>query len=269
VDIKDVKRGRPALDPDLILSELAKTSSKWLDIKVFAQVESTNDLAISQLSKVSNDSVFAITADEQLKGRGRLQREWHSPFGAGVALSVSIPSKLFSCEISAIPLLVGIAANNCLKALGVNAKLKWPNDLMIETKSDELKKIGGILVQRQDDYVVIGIGINVDLHEEELPTENATSLSLLGVESSRESLISALLVQLEAVTKLSSDEWVDLYTSDSATIGTQVSVARKSESTVTGTASAVLKSGELQLDTENGQIVITSGDVLQVRPTLR
>jgi hypothetical protein len=75
VDIKDVKRGRPALDPDLILSELAKTSSKWLDIKVFAQVDSTNDLAISQLSNVSQDSVFTITADEQLKGRGRLDNK--------------------------------------------------------------------------------------------------------------------------------------------------------------------------------------------------
>jgi BirA family biotin operon repressor/biotin-[acetyl-CoA-carboxylase] ligase len=269
VDIKDVKRRRPALDPALILSELAKTSSKWLDIKVFAQVDSTNDLAIAELSKVSNDSVFAITADEQLKGRGRLQREWHSPFGAGIALSVSIPTKAFSCEVSAIPLLVGIAANNCLKSLGANAKLKWPNDLMIETKSSELKKIGGILVQRQDHYVVIGIGINVDLQADELPTQNATSLSLLDIQVSRETLIAALIAQLESVTKLSSDDWVELYTQDSSTIGTQVSVARKSESVVIGLATAVLKSGELLLDSEDGLIEITSGDVLQVRPTVR
>jgi BirA family biotin operon repressor/biotin-[acetyl-CoA-carboxylase] ligase len=267
VDIKDVKRGRPALDPDLILSELAKTSSKWLDIKVFAEVDSTNDLAISQLSKQSHASVFAITADEQLKGRGRLQREWHSPFGAGIALSVAIPIKFFNCEISAIPLLVGIAANNCLLGIGANAKLKWPNDLMIEMESAELKKIGGILVQRQDEYVVIGIGINVDLQDDELPTENATSLSLLNIQASRENLIAALLVQLEAVTKLTSEKWSELYAKVSSTIGTQVSVARKSDSVVTGIATAVLNSGELQLDTEDGRIVITSGDVLQVRPT--
>jgi BirA family biotin operon repressor/biotin-[acetyl-CoA-carboxylase] ligase len=267
VDIKDVKRGRPALDPALILSELAKTSSKWLDIKVFAEVDSTNDLAISQLSKQSHDSVFAITADEQLKGRGRLQREWHSPFGAGIALSVAIPIKFFNCEISAIPLLVGIAANNCLTRLGANAKLKWPNDLMIEMNSAELKKIGGILVQRQDEYVVIGIGINVDLQVDELPTENATSLSLLNIQASRETLIAALLVQLEAVTKFTSVEWLELYAEVCSTIGTQVSVARKSESLVTGIATGVLNSGELQLDTEDGRIVITSGDVLQVRPT--
>ncbi len=264
-----MKRGRPALDPDLILSELAKTSSKWLDIKVFAQVESTNDLAISQLSNNPNESVFAITADEQLKGRGRLQREWHSPFGAGIALSVAVPTKVFSCEVSAIPLLVGIAANNCLKNLDANAKLKWPNDLMIEVGSAELKKIGGILVQRQGDHVVIGIGINTDLEVDELPTEAATSLSLLDINTSRETLIAALLVELEKVTKLTSEDWLPLYINDSSTIGTQVSVARKSESIVTGIAVAVLKSGELLLDTADGQIEITSGDVLQVRPTLR
>jgi BirA family biotin operon repressor/biotin-[acetyl-CoA-carboxylase] ligase len=197
-----------------------------------------------------------------------LQREWHSPFGAGIALSVSIPTKLFNCEISAIPLLVGIAANSCLKELGAKAKLKWPNDLMIETKSEELKKIGGILVQRHEDHVIVGIGINVDLQVDELPTETAISLSLLDIQASRESLIAALLVRLEKVTKLTTEEWLPLYSNDSSTIGTQVSVARKSESIVTGNAVAVLKSGELLLDTENGPIEITSGDVLQVRPSL-
>ena len=262
-----MKRGRPALDPDLILSELAMTTSKWLDIAVLEQVDSTNDLAISQITNASRDSVFAITADEQLKGRGRLQREWQSPFGAGIALTVAIPTRFFNCEISAIPLLVGIAANKCLKDLGANAKLKWPNDLMIEMQSAELKKIGGILVQRQDDYVVVGIGINVDLQVEELPTETATSLSLINIVATREALIAALLVELEQVTKLSSGEWLPLYIEQSSTLGTRVSIARKSDSVVTGIATSVLKSGELLLDTEEGLVEITSGDVLQVRPT--
>ncbi len=263
-----MKRGRPALDPSLILSELAKTSSKWLDITVLEQVESTNDLAISQLSNATNNSVFVITADEQLKGRGRLQREWHSPFGAGVALSIALPTKLFRCEVSAIPLLAGIAANNCLKALGANSKLKWPNDLMIEMKSGELHKIGGILVQRQDEHVVVGIGINVDLTKAELPTENSTSLSLIDIRASRESLIAALILQLEKVIELESRDWLPLYVQESSTIGTQVTVARKVESTITGLARKVLESGELLLDTDNGPVEITSGDVTQVRPTL-
>ena len=240
-----MKRGRPALDPDLILSEVAKTSSKWLDIKVYAQVESTNDLAISQLSNSANESVFSITADEQLKGRGRLQREWRSPFGAGIALSVSIPTKFFNCEISAIPLLVGIAANKCLKDLGADAKLKWPNDLMVETKSEGLKKIGGILVQRHDDFVVIGIGINVDLHADELPTEMATSLSLLDISTSRETLIAALLDEIANATQLTSEQWLPRYIENSSTIGTQVSVARKSESSVTGLASSAVRSSAI------------------------
>jgi BirA family biotin operon repressor/biotin-[acetyl-CoA-carboxylase] ligase len=267
VDKKDVKRGRPALDPNLILSELTKTSSKWLDITVLEQVDSTNDLALAQLFTATHDSAFAITADEQLKGRGRLQREWHSPFGAGIALSVAVPTKAFSCEVSAIPLLVGIAANNCLKHIGANAKLKWPNDLMIEIASGELLKIGGILVQRQDDYVVIGIGINVSLSFDELPAENATSLSQIQIEVSRETLIAQLIAQLEIVTRFATEDWLPLYKRDSSTIGTRVAVARKAESLITGTAIDVLASGELLLDAEGELIEITSGDVLQVRPS--
>jgi BirA family biotin operon repressor/biotin-[acetyl-CoA-carboxylase] ligase len=268
VDIKDVKRGRPALDPALILSELAKTSSKWLDIKVFAQVESTNDLVIAQFSNYSNDSVFAITADEQIKGRGRLQREWQSPFGAGIALSVAIPTKFFKCEISAIPLLVGIAANNCLTALGANAKLKWPNDLMLASETKELKKVGGILVQREGTHVVVGIGINTDLKEDELPTEVATSLALVGIHANRESLIAGLLVELERTTHLDSGQWLPLYAQASSTIGTEVSVARTVDSVVTGKVTNVLATGELVLQTEQGIVEVSSGDVLQVRPTL-
>lgn len=261
-----MKRGRRALDPALILSELAKTSPKWLNIEVFEQVDSTNDLAISRLSNIAPNSVFSITADEQIKGRGRLQREWYSPFGAGIALSVALPTTFFSCKTSAIPLLAGIAANNCLKKLGANAKLKWPNDLMVAIESMELKKIGGILVQRQDEYVVIGIGINVDLQVAELPTENATSLSLLNIIASRELLITDLIFQLEIVSKLTAQEWLPLYLQNSCTIGTQVTVARKAQAMVTGAAIDVLDSGELLLDTGIGLIEITSGDVLQVRP---
>jgi biotin-(acetyl-CoA carboxylase) ligase len=80
-------------------------------------------------------------------------------------------------------------------------------------------------------------------------------------------LIAALLVQLEAVTKLGTNEWVPLYLAVSSTVGTQVSVTRQSQSVVTGKAVNVLESGELLLDTETGPIEITSGDVLQVRPS--
>jgi biotin-(acetyl-CoA carboxylase) ligase len=90
---------------------------------------------------------------------------------------------------------------------------------------------------------------------------------VIDIQTTRESLIAALLVRLESVTKLTAEEWLPLYAQNSSTIGTQVAVARKSDSIVTGIALAVLKSGELLLDTEDGQIVVTSGDVLQVRPT--
>ena len=266
--IKDVKRRRPALDPDLILSELANTSSKWLDIEVFPQVESTNDLVISRLSSDAGETVFSVVADEQSKGRGRLQRQWHSPFGAGIALSVAIPSNLFNCQISAIPLLVGIAANTCLENLNLDAKLKWPNDLMIEIAPKEFKKIGGILVQRHDEHVVVGIGINVDLLVDELPTDNATSLALLGVHTRRESLIADLICELEIVTKIGHDSWLPIYLAASATLGTHVNVMRKEEEPLSGIVTNFRNTGALLLDTEFGVVEVTTGDVVQVRPAV-
>jgi BirA family biotin operon repressor/biotin-[acetyl-CoA-carboxylase] ligase len=150
--------------------------------------------------------------------------------------------------------------------LGANVRLKWPNDLMIETSPSELKKIGGILVQRQVDHVVVGIGINTDLQVQELPTENATSLSLLGIETSREALIADLIFQLENTALLASDTWLPRYTQLSSTIGTEVMVTRQSDSVVAGVAVNVLKSGALLLESPDGPVEVTSGDVEQLRP---
>jgi len=80
-------------------------------------------------------------------------------------------------------------------------------------------------------------------------------------------LIAELIAELEKVTEFTSEEWLPLYHLDSSTIGTQVTVARKAESLITGMAIDVLASGELLLDSEGVLTEITSGDVLQVRPS--
>ncbi len=266
MDKKDLKRGRPALDPALILSELAKSSSNWRDIEVVAQVTSTNDIAIARLVASPNDAVFAITADEQLQGRGRLQREWSSPFGAGIALSIAIPTSLFSCPVSAIPLVVGVAVNTCLLRQNADAKLKWPNDLMVISSGGELKKVGGILVQRQNDHVVVGIGINTHLDLAELPTEFATSLAIEGIDISREILIAQILTEIEMTVQNATKNWHKKYVSMSCTLGNQVMATLMGGRTASGFASNVSKTGALILKMQLGAIEITAGDVVQIRP---
>ncbi|MEJ6493558.1 MAG: biotin--[acetyl-CoA-carboxylase] ligase [Actinomycetes bacterium] len=262
---KDLRHRRPALDPALILSELANGSSNWRDISVIAQVTSTNDVAIARLLESPNADVFAVTADEQVAGRGRLQREWTSAFGAGIALSIAVPTARFNCPTSAIPLLVGVAVNTCLLRHGVDAKLKWPNDLMITTTSGELGKVGGILVQLQNNHVVVGIGINTDLAVAELPTQLATSLAIAGFEIPREVLIAQILAELEMTTGDSAKDWYKKYISMSSTLGNRVNVTNLKQETLTGLAKSISTSGALILETDQGLVEVTAGDVTKVR----
>jgi BirA family biotin operon repressor/biotin-[acetyl-CoA-carboxylase] ligase len=262
---KDLRHRRPALDPALILSELVNGSSNWRDITVLAQVTSTNDVAIARLLEATDAGVFAVTADEQLAGRGRLQREWTSAFGAGIALSVAIPTARFSCPISAIPLVVGVAINNCLLRHGVAAKLKWPNDLMIATTSGELGKVGGILVQLQNNHVVVGIGINTGLEVSELPTQLATSLAIAGFDISREVLIAQILAELEITIGDSPENWHEKYVSMSSTIGDRVRVTNLNQEMLSGFAKSISNAGALILETEQGLVEVIAGDVMKVR----
>lgn len=262
---KDLRQPRPALDPALILSELAKGSSNWRDVTVLSQVTSTNDVALARLQEFPDAQVFVVTADEQLAGRGRLQREWTSPFGAGIALSIAIPTRLLSCPIAAIPLVVGVVVNTCLLRENVAAKLKWPNDLMIVKESGEFAKVGGILVQLQVDHVVIGIGINVNLDLAELPTEFATSLALAGKNIQREKLIAQIICELDIATKNNLENWHDQYISMSCTLGDQVKVTNLKQELLTGLAKSITTSGALILETENGLVEIITGDVTSLR----
>jgi len=265
VGIKDVKRERAALDPALILSELAKTSSTWRDIEVFAQVSSTNDLIIERLAGAKSDAVMVVTADKQIQGRGRLQRPWQSPFGAGIALSVAIPISAFPCQVSAIPLLVGLVIHGCLSQHTELIRLKWPNDLMALTPNQELKKVGGILVQLQGKHAVVGIGINTDLTKAELPTEFATSLALLGISIQRELLIAEILASLEQELNKPDPNWLAGYQAANCTLQTEVLVTLPADNQISGFASSILESGALVIDVPQGQMEITSGDVVQVR----
>lgn len=262
---KNLRHLRPALDPALILSELANGSSNWRDISVVAQVTSTNDVAIARLLENPDADVFAVTADEQVAGRGRLQREWTSAFGAGIALSVAIPTALFNCPISAIPLVVGVAVNTCLLRRGVDAKLKWPNDLMITTTSGELGKVGGILVQLQNNHVVVGIGINTGLEVAELPTQLATSLAIAGFDIPREALIAQILTELEMAVGDGAEGWHKKYVSMSSTLENRVKVTNLKQETLIGLAKSISISGALILETDQGLVEVIAGDVMKVR----
>ncbi|MCL2669214.1 MAG: biotin--[acetyl-CoA-carboxylase] ligase, partial [Syntrophaceae bacterium] len=122
-----------------------------------------------------------VVAEYQDQGRGRLERRWFSPAGAGLCLSLLLRPSLLPSESSRLVLLTAVAVAEALREVAdINARIKWPNDLLVGGK-----KIAGILAElamEMDavDYMVIGLGINVNTDADGFPEEiRSTATSVL------------------------------------------------------------------------------------------
>jgi BirA family transcriptional regulator, biotin operon repressor / biotin---[acetyl-CoA-carboxylase] ligase len=169
-----------------------------------ASVASTNDVARG-LARSGAAHGTAVVAEEQMRGRGTKGRAWHSPPGLGLYASFIVrfddPGGLAG-SFPLLPLAAGLAAAEAvLESSGVEARLKWPNDLVRERK-----KLGGILTEGvlrpgAPGYAVVGIGVNVNQGEEDFPAglrEVATSLRLVsGRAQDLEALLRALCRSLD------------------------------------------------------------------------
>ena len=146
---------------------------------------STNaDLLGLAVDKPESWTDFAVlVTDNQNAGRGRLDRQWISEPGAGLAVSVLLkPTSFGMTSFGWLPLLAGLAMQKAVASLIEDAEvsLKWPNDVLVAGE-----KISGLLAEvlPSGDGVVIGAGLNLRQSKQELPIENATSLKLHGVEN--------------------------------------------------------------------------------------
>ena len=258
-----MKASRQKLDSAEIESALNGLGCDWVRLDVRDQVESTNDDVLAYRAEIQPGRAWAVTAEEQLSGRGRLDRAWSSPWGAGIALSVACSTADVSGQLSSVPLRVGVAIVKALESLGAKAAMKWPNDVV--TSDEPMRKLGGVLVQLHEDILVIGMGVNVSLHSDELPTESATSLSLMGHGNiSRESLIAQILHNLRD--QLTNDRWLEDYRSTSRTLGQPVRVTRLNQDEVNGMASDISDSGALLVVTNGNVVEVSMGDVEHLRP---
>ncbi|HEX4817193.1 MAG TPA: biotin--[acetyl-CoA-carboxylase] ligase, partial [Nonomuraea sp.] len=149
-------------------------------------------------------------------------------------------------------------------------RLKWPNDLLIGER-----KLAGVLAERADDAVVVGMGLNVSLRHDELPVETATSLALEEAAClDRDPLLRAVLREVET----HYDEWThaggdaeasglrSAYLASSATVGRRVRVELPGDQVVTGTATGVDAFGHLQVESGGERRTLSAGDVVHVRP---
>jgi BirA family biotin operon repressor/biotin-[acetyl-CoA-carboxylase] ligase len=117
-----------------------------------------------------------VVAERQTRGRGRRGAVWHSEPGHGLTFSVRLRPEAAKSLWSRFSLLAGLAVAQALERLGIEAGVKWPNDVWINGR-----KVAGILVEALDDAVIVGVGLNVGTrHFDGALAETATSLWLEG-----------------------------------------------------------------------------------------
>ena len=142
-------------------------------------------------------------AEEQTEGRGRLGRHWHSPPGVSVLCSILLEPSVETQRLPELSLVAGEAAAEAISTVtALGPEIKLPNDILLGGR-----KVAGILAEARDGRVVLGIGINVNLTEDKLPTDVDLPATSLRVELGREVDRAELLTELLAVLERRYDVW--------------------------------------------------------------
>ena len=180
-------------------------NTRWVGRNIFSfgSLKSTNEYAFL-LAEDGAEEGTVVVADEQSAGRGRFGRAWHSPPGVGLWSSIILRPDLFPWEAPKITMVTALAVACAIeRTTDLAAVLKWPNDVLVGNR-----KVCGILTELNAEidsvnFVIIGMGLNVNQCEWEFPValrETATSLRIEGGRPfSRINVFQALLREFESV----------------------------------------------------------------------
>lgn len=251
-------------------------------IRILGSCDSTNAEARRLLAAGSGGAPgpagapwLLVTAEEQSGGRGRLDRSWTSPRGAGLlmSLALAIPASAAATTVGWLPLIAGLAAAAACRRLEVQAAVKWPNDVVV---GDPPRKLAGVLVERTGSWAVIGIGLNVDLRPAEFPTASTGSLVVEtgGAQVDRAALLAEVVAglvsrsqRLLAAGDAERSGLHDEYLRRCVTVGQEVRVQRAGLPELTGRAVGIDSAGHLlMVDGAGVRRTITVGDVVHLRP---
>ncbi len=232
-------------------------------ITVYPTLPSTNT-SLHRLATEGAAEGTVILAEEQTAGRGRRQRSFASPRGAGLYMSLLLRRPI---PLPILPLLTPYAAlvtSHAVEATAdVKVKIKWVNDLWIGGK-----KIAGILTEGgftpagEVDFCVVGIGVN--LLPNALPAQLAPIAASIGdfaVPPKREVLAAAIIRSFfEELPSLTNKSFLEEYRSRSLVLGRRVS-ATVGSTVLTGIASSIRDDGALLLKTPEGEVALSAGEV--------
>lgn len=261
---------RPPLRASALRSALVADGGLWSELRVVEETGSTNaDVAAAAAAGAPEGLV--VVAEHQRAGRGRVDRAWTAPPRAGLTFSVLLrPPVTARSAWGWLPLLGGLSvATPLIRLSGLDIGLKWPNDVLIGPR-----KVAGLLAEVVGDAVVLGVGLNVSLREDELPVPTATSLRLAGSEVvDREPVLRAVLRDLAtryrawcaAAGDAQASGLLRDYRAACVTIGRDVTVELPGGRAVEGRARDVDETGRLVVETGAGVEALAAGDVVHVR----
>jgi len=241
---------------------ISENISRYWRVSVVEVTGSTQDDIAQLVNDKKAQSGDVIATEYQSAGRGRLDRKFDAPKSSALMFSFYIEPTREKTDWSFLTLLTGLSAVFTLTALDPESSptLKWPNDILIKDG-----KVGGIIAQATSDGVIIGLGLNVGMTQDELPVPHATSLSLHEFSTLDRNLILASFLNIFEELL---ERWQDgedlrhLYNERSSTIGREVRIEHPDGSYKNGKAVGVTPTGELIL--EDGSRV-TVGDIVHLR----
>lgn len=257
--------------PDVItpgeISHDLRTSILGQAIDYEDEIVSTNDRAKALARNGAKEGLLVI-ADKQSGGKGRLGRSWESPAGTGIWMSLVLRPKISPQYASQLTLVAGLCLCETIeKVTGLKAQIKWPNDVVVGGK-----KVCGILTEMSAEidginYIVVGIGINVNMTE--FP-ENLTYASSLAIEGQKEycrrSLIKDFLERFEVdymkyKAKPNLEDFLERYEKNCITLNKRVKLIMGEEEII-AEAEHVTKEGALQVMLPDGtKKEVSSGEV--------
>jgi BirA family biotin operon repressor/biotin-[acetyl-CoA-carboxylase] ligase len=266
------------LDVLALREHLVAPNGPYAALQVVASTGSTNADLLAEAREGAADRTVLI-ADTQTAGRGRRDREWVSPPGSGLYLSVLLrPTTVPAARLGTLGMVAGLALMHLANEAGVTATLKWPNDLLIGDA-----KCAGVLSEAAPDgttqAAVVGIGINVKPLGPDVPAGPgglaATSLAENGADNTHRGRLAAIwlraFVELEQTWRLSDGDVqrsgvLTGYRESCGTVGRQVRAELPDGTARTGEAVEIDAGGQLLIKTEDGTVSsVSAGDVVHLR----
>ena len=269
-------KGYRLLESPDILSEseiLSRLTTDWAGrtLHYFNETGSTN-IDAKRYAEEGEPHGTTVVANMQSAGRGRRGRLWQSPAGSAIYMTILLKPRFIPDKASMLTLVMALSVADAIaEATGLSAGIKWPNDVVVNKK-----KVCGILTEMNVEldyiqYVVIGVGINVNNNSpEEFPEEirqTATSLKIeSGMQISRAALLERVLAHFEKnynifTRTLDLSALMEAYDSRLLNLNAEVRVLDP-KGEYTGIARGIDPTGELLVEKENGEVVpVYAGEV--------